>query len=151
MPTDFYEDLTVGEVRKFGDRPVTKAEIVEFAEQYAPQPFHIDEVAAKDSIFGELVASGVHVIAIVNRIVSDHFYGETAVLGGVRMDDVRFLRPVHPGDTLSVRLEIVEKRDSETHDDRGLARIRTTGFNQHDQRVIDMSVLGIYARMTRSE
>lgn len=151
VPTEFYEGLTVGEVREFGERTVTKAEIVEFAERYAPQPFHVDEEAAEDSIFGELVASGIHVIAIVNRVVSDHFYSETAVLGGLRMDDVRFLRPVRPGDTLSVRLEIVEKRESETHDDRGLARVRTTGINQHDERVLDMSVLGIYARGTRGQ
>lgn len=146
MSTLFYEDLTVGEVREFGERTVTRAEIVEFAERYAPQPFHVDEVAAEASIFGGLVASGVHTIAVVNRIVSDHFYHEAAVLGGVRMDDVRFLQPVHPGETLSVRLEVLDKRDSETHDDRGLVRVQTTGINQHDEPVIDLSVLGIYAR-----
>jgi acyl dehydratase len=120
--TRYYEDLTVGDVFETGGYTVTKEEIVEFAEQFDPQPFHVDEEAAAESMFGELVASGLHTLCLSVRLfVTDVVQGENGVanMGGLGMDDLRWHEPVRPGETLRVRVEVLEKTPSESRSDRG--------------------------------
>jgi len=131
----FYEDLTVGETETLGSYRVSKAEIVEFASQYDPQPFHLDETAAEDSIFGELVASGWHTGAICMRLVVEN-QEPIATLAGVGIDGLRWHAPVTPGDTIHAHAEVVDKRTSDRRDDRGYVTRRIEGFDQDGERLI---------------
>ena len=127
--TRYYEDLTVGDTYETGGYTVSKEEIVEFAEQFDPQPFHVDEAAAEESMFGELVASGLHTLCLSVRLfVTDFVQGEEGVanMGGLGMDDLRWHEPVRPGDTLRVRAEVVEKTPSESRSDRGYVEFHRT-------------------------
>lgn len=146
----YYEDIDVGDVDEYGEYEVTKAEIVEFAEQYDPQPFHVDEEAATESMFGELVASGWHTASIMMRLGVES-REDTAFLGSFGVDELRWKAPVKPGDTLRRRSEIIEKRPSESNDERGYVKIRTEGRNQDDEVVITMIGNGIIARRPDDE
>ena len=146
METVYYEDIEVGDVREFGEHTVTKAEIIEFAEKYDPQPFHVDEDAAEESAFGELIASGWHTAAICMRMLVDGPLGEQASMGARGVDELRWHRPVRPGDTLSVRTEVVDKRPSESAPDRGYVDSRLTGLNDDDEPVISWIGLGMVRR-----
>jgi acyl dehydratase len=119
--TLYFEDLAVGDTFEVGSHTVTKDEIVTFAEQFDPQPFHVDEEAATDSMFGELVASGLHTLCLSVRLfVTEFVQGEgMANMGGLGMDDLQWHEPVRPDDTLSLRIEVGEKTPSESRDDRG--------------------------------
>lgn len=144
MP-EYYEDVAVGDTRTFGERTVTKEEIVEFAEQYDPQPFHVDEAAAAESMFGGLIASGWHTAAICMRLFVDHMAEETWV-GARGVDELRWIRPVRPGDTLSVDVEVVEKRPDESNPAIGRVHTRLTASNQRDEAVISWIGLGMVRR-----
>ncbi|MFB6118918.1 MaoC family dehydratase [Halosegnis sp.] len=118
----YFEDLAVGDTFEAGSYTVTKDEIIEFAEQFDPQPFHTDEVAARDSMFGELVASGLHTLCLSVRLFVTQFVNPDdglANMGGLGMDNLRWHAPVTPGDTLSLEIEVVETSQSESRDDRG--------------------------------
>ncbi|MHB9287927.1 MaoC family dehydratase [Halobacteriales archaeon Cl-PHB] len=106
-----FEDIEVGERRAGGRYEVTKSAIVDFAEQFDPQPFHVDEEAAAESMFGGLVASGWHTGAIAMRLLHDVYMEDVAVLGALGVDDLRWVNPVRPGDTLTHEVEIVDKED----------------------------------------
>ena len=144
MP-DYYEDVEVGDTREFGERSVTKEEIVEFAEKYDPQPFHVDEEAASETIFGGLIASGWQTAAICMRLFVDNMADE-AWVGARGVDELRWIRPVRPGDTLSVEVEIVEKRPDETNPGLGRVHTRLTAYNQDDEAVISWIGLGMVER-----
>lgn len=135
----FYEDLVVGEVHRFGSRPVTREEVIEFASRYDPQPFHLDDAAAAQTHFGWLSASGWHTCAMTMAIIVErHKALGHQGLGSPGVDELRWLRPVYPGDTLSVETEILEKRRSATKPDRGIFRTATRVFNQDDVLVMSM-------------
>lgn len=142
----YYEDIEIGEVEEYGKYDVTKEEIKEFARKYDPQPFHLDEEAAKESIFGELVASGWHTAAIMMHLSVEGSDEETAFLGSFGIDELRWKAPVRPGDTLRRRSNVIEKRLSESRDDRGYVKSRIEGLNQNDDVVISMIGNGIYER-----
>lgn len=126
----FFEDVAVGERTRTGSLALTRESIVDFARLYDPQPMHMDEKAAKGSIFGALVASGWQTLGLTMRLmVEARPFGATPLIG-IEIDEIRFKRPVLPGDTLSAELEIIEKRVSKTRPDRGFLRGRTTTFNQ---------------------
>lgn len=133
-----YEDYEVGAVDEFGAYTVSKEEILEFAEQFDPQPFHVDEEAAKEGPFGELVASGWHTASLWMRMMVEHHYDEEASLGSPGVEDLRWMKPVRPGDTLSVRLEVVEKRPLESDPTRGLVTTDTEMLNQDRDVVMTM-------------
>jgi len=114
----YFEDVEVGSTATFGDYEVTAEEIKSFAEQYDPQPFHTDEDAAEESMFGGLIASGWHTMAICMRLTTEQ-PDPVAALAGVGADNLRWVAPVRPGDRLSLRTEVIEKRPSSRHDDRG--------------------------------
>ncbi|WP_137288312.1 MaoC family dehydratase [Natronorubrum halophilum] len=132
----YYEDIEVGDSQEFGEYHVTKAEIIEFAERYDPQPFHVDADAAEDSAFGELVASGWHTASICMRLFIDGRIQDRASMGARGVDELRWKQPVKPGDTLSIRTEVVDKRVSESDSRRGYVDTLLEGINQHEDVVI---------------
>lgn len=146
MAPMYYEDLEVGYVDEFGGRTVTRAEIIEFASKYDPQPFHINAEAASESVFDGLVASGVHTVALCNRMTVDYFFQDTAVAGGPGIEAVSMPRPVEPGDTLSVRVEIADKKPLESRPGKGLVKLDQTGLNHRDETVLEMTSLPFIAK-----
>ena len=127
----YFEDLVVGAETDFGSYDVTREEVIEFARKYDPQPFHLSDEAAAKTHFGRIAASGWHTCAmtmavIARKVVDD----EQAGLGSPGIDELRWLKPVYPGDTLNVRGEIIEKTPSRSKPDIGSFRTRTTVTNQ---------------------
>ena len=104
-----YEDVTVGATASFGEYEMTREEILRFAEQYDPQPFHTDEEAAEQSMFGGLVASGWHTAAVTMRMVVVGLLEDSGSMGAVGVDELRWPNPVRPGDVLSIEAEVVDK------------------------------------------
>ncbi|MGB9986065.1 MaoC family dehydratase [Salarchaeum japonicum] len=142
----YYEDFDVGDVEEFGSYTVSKEEIVEFAEQFDPQPFHVDEEAAKQSPFGGLIASGWHTASLWMKLMVEHHYDDAASLGSPGVEEIQWTEPVRPGDTLSVRLEVAEKRPLESDPGRGLLTTDTAMFNQDDEIVMTMRGKAFYER-----
>ena len=131
----YFEDYIVGEPVQGGSHKVTKDEIVAFASEYDPQPFHIDEDAANASVFGGLTASGFHTVAIQGRLIHT-FPEKTAVIAALGWDEVRFVNPVRVGDTLTIHLVCIEKRPSTSKPDRGVVRTSVTLCNQRGEDVL---------------
>ena len=127
----YFEDLVVGAQTDFGSYEVTREEVLEFAAKYDPQPFHLSDEGAADTHFGRLCASGWHTaamtMAVIARAVVD---AEQAGLGSPGIDELRWLKPVYPGDTLHVRGEILDKTPSRSKPEMGSFRTRTTVTNQ---------------------
>jgi acyl dehydratase len=131
----YFEDLSPGLTFKTGSRTLDAEAIKQFARDYDPQPFHTDEVAAKDTFFGELVASGWHTMAVTMRLLVDgEFKPAGGVIGG-GVDEFRWPIPVRPGDTLSAVSEVVESRPSKSRTDIGLVRVRHNTLNQRGETV----------------
>ena len=145
----YLEDFRTGPLGDLGRRTLTKEEILAFAREYDPQPFHIDEEAAARSIFGGLIASGWHTIGVCMRMIVDGFVNRTASLGSPGFDEVRWLKPVRPGDTLTVRGEILDIIPSGSKPDRGIIHVRYEALNQHGELVLTMLGLGMFERRPR--
>lgn len=145
-PEVFWEDLPVGKVIELGTREVTREEILEFADKYDPQPFHTDDEAAKDSIFGGLVASGWHTCAMAMRLLYDGLLLRAASLGSPGVDEIRWLKPVRPGDVLDARIAVVSSRPSKSKPDRGLIQTRWEVRNQDGEMVMTILGHGMYGR-----
>jgi acyl dehydratase len=122
-PKHCYEDIAVGQVVQLGTTRVTKTEIIAFARAFDPQPLHLDEEAAKATMIGRLCASGWHSCAVMMRLICDGFLLEAASLGSPGMEDVRFLKPVFPDDTLSGRFTCTAKRTLASRPGVGLCRM----------------------------
>jgi len=146
MPRRYFDDLRVGQVSEHGPRTVSREEIVGFAREFDPQPFHLDEEAARRSPYGGLIASGWHTAALCQRLVIDGIVNESTSLGSPGVDELRWLRPVRPGDTLRLRVECVETTPSRSKPDRGLARFRYEVRNQDGQVVMTMVGMALFAR-----
>lgn len=134
----YLEDITVGQVFQSDPVTVTAEEIVEFARKYDPQYFHIDEEAAKNSIYGGLIASGWHTCAVAQQLRYTCFIKGTAAMGSPGMDDLRWLRPMRPGDRLSIRITVQEVRPSTSKPDRGIVRSLSEILNQDGEIVSTM-------------
>ncbi|MFQ3318015.1 MAG: acyl dehydratase [Natronomonas sp.] len=148
----YFEDTDVGDVYELDGRyDVTKAEVKEFAENYDPQPFHLDEAAAEDSIFGSLAASGWHTASMCMRLLVDDFLEPETSMGARGVDELRWIQPVYPGDTLRVEVEILDKRISESRPEMGHIRTKLTGYNQHDDAVIEWKAKGMHRRREADE
>lgn len=140
----YYEDLVVGTKASFGRYDVTREEVVAFAEKYDPQPFHLSDEAAAETFFGRLSASGWHTAAMTMRMAVDNMRANRqAGLGSPGIDELKWLRPVYPGDTLRCESELLEKRLSASRPGMGITRGRTTVFNQHDQPVMTFVANGL--------
>ena len=144
----YWEDFPVGQTRDFGPMPVTREATVAFAQQFDPQPFHVDDAAAADSLFGRLSASGWHTCAMAMRMMCDSYLLDTASLGSPGIDNLRWLKPVFPGDTLSGRLTVLESRPMSSRPAVGLARSRWEVINQHGEPVLTMEGWGMFRRRT---
>ena len=120
----FFEDFSPGAVEHYGAYPVTREEIVSFASQYDPQPMHLDEAAGAASMLGGLAASGWHVCSMLMRMIADHVLAGSSGMGAPGIDEVRWLKPVRPGDVLSVRQTVLSVRASQSRPDRGFVRFR---------------------------
>lgn len=142
MPTEFYEDLSVGDAHEFGSYTVEKEDIVSFAEQYDPQPFHVDETAAERSMFGGLIASGWHTASVTMRMLVENIVRDSSITGAIGVDNLRWKQPVRPDDTLSVMTEVLDKEP--WNDDLGLVHSSTTVYNQNDTEVMSMVNLVLY-------
>ena len=142
----YFEDFPPGDVRESGARTVTREEILAFAREFDPQPFHIDEAAAKQTIYGGLIASGWHTIAIYMRLMWDSYLKDTASLGSPGVDEVRWLTPVRPGDTLRARFTVVDAVPSRSKPDRGIVRSLSEVFNQRGEVVMTLRGLGMFGR-----
>ncbi|MBK3732854.1 dehydratase [Azospirillum brasilense] len=126
----YLDDLTPGDRFTGGPATVTEEDIVAFARQFDPQPFHLDPEAARDSVFGGLAASGWHTAGLTMRMIVT---GDGALAGGfvgMGVEDIRWPLPTRPGDALRIESEVLEVRVSAKRPDRGIARVRTTTFNQ---------------------
>jgi acyl dehydratase len=134
--TLYLEDFTPGRVFELGSRALSAEEIVAFAREFDPQPFHLDDEAAKETFFGGLIASGWHSCAILMRLWCDAVLVEAAALGSPGVDEVRWLRPVRPGDLLTGRGEVLEARPSERRPERGTAVVRMSLTNQDGELVL---------------
>ena len=143
----YFDDLTEGDTRSFGSYAVTEDEILEFAGQYDPQWFHTDvERAESESIYGGLIASGWHTAAMTMRMIVDHHLEDAMALGALGVDNLRWPNPVFPGETLSVETEVVETRESESRDDRGVVKTRSWTVNQDGETKMEMTSIVLYAR-----
>jgi len=129
----YLEDIHVGDRFRSTDYNVTEREIVEYATRYDPQPFHTDPTAATKSVFGGLVASGWFTAAITMRLLAQSEIRIAGGLIGMGVDELRWPRPVRPGDTLHVDVEVLEVRPSRSHPDRGIVRVRNTTRNQKEE------------------
>jgi acyl dehydratase len=133
----YLEDLEVGRKSAFGCYQVTREEVLEFARKYDPQPFHLSDEAAAQTHFGRLAASGWHTCAMTMAMIVENLEAhEQAGLGSPGVDELRWLKPVFPGDTLRAETEILEVTPSRSKPDIGSFRSRCTVFNQHDQPVL---------------
>ena len=142
----YFEDVVVGDVRLTASKLVERDEIIAFARQFDPQPFHIDETAAKASIYGGLIASGWHTAAMTMRLMVDSFTGRISSTGSPGFDDLRWLKPVRPGDRIHVRQTCIEKIPSKSRPSLGVCKFRTEVLNQNDETVMSLISIALYNR-----
>ena len=145
--TIHFEDLVVGAQTYFGSVHVTREEVIAFAEKYDPQPFHLSDEEAAKTHFGRIAASGWHTCAMVMGVIARHVTDQKqAGLGSPGIDELRWLKPVYPGDTLHVRGEIMEKTPSRSKPDIGSFRTRTTVTNQDNVPVLTFTSIVLMRR-----
>ena len=145
----FLDDFTEGSIFETEGKTVSEAEILEFAFQYDPQSFHMDVEAAKEGPFGGLIASGIQTMAIGLRLLLQaQVFAPGASMGSPGMDELRWLKPVRPGDTLRMRGEVLEVKPSRSKPGRGLLRYHMTIFNQHGEDVMSMVGMQLIKRRT---
>ena len=139
----YYEEISAGETFECGSKTVSRDEIIRFAEQYDPQPFHVDEEHARQTMFGGLIASGLHTLSICNGLATDGAYENLAILGGYGIDELRFHEPVYPGDCLSVTVEVSQKHGIDRQLDRGDVDFRVSGFVEDGSEKISWTALAM--------
>jgi acyl dehydratase len=142
-PTLHWEDFPAGAVLEFGGVTLTREAILDFARQFDPQPFHLDDAAAEASLFGGLSASGWHTCALTMRMMCDAYLRRSASLGSPGIDELRWLQPVRPGDTLRVRMEVLQARPMASRPGVGLVLHDWTVINQRGERVMTMRGWGM--------
>ena len=145
-PRFHWEDFPVGSVREFGAYRVTREEVLAFASAYDPQPFHLSDEAAEKSLFGRLAASGWHTCAMTMRMLCDGYLLESASLGSPGIDNLRWHKPVYPGDTLHVDYTVLEARPMASRPGVGLVKSQTEVKNQHGEVVLSMNGWGMFRR-----
>lgn len=137
----YFEDIEIGETQEFGEYRFTREEILEFGRKYDPQPFHADEEAAEDTIFGGLIASGWHTTAVTMKLLVENREENAATVGGSGADEVRWHQPVSPGDVIAVSAGTVEKRDAPDLPGLGHVHHDITGVDPDGQPVITWTAL----------
>ena len=148
----YFEDIEVGTVEEFGHYEVTREEIIEFARKYDPQPFHLSEEAGRAMHFGGLCASGWHTCAMVMRMVVDNIPdSDTSSLGSPGIDELRWKKPVYPGDILRIRSTIADKRESRSRPDMGTLFLDNEVYNQRDELVMTFKPIVMHKRRPKPE
>ncbi len=142
----YFEDIHPGEVVELSSYVVTREEILDFARKYDPQPFHVDDEAARESPFGGLVASGWHTAAIFMRLFVDGILSESASMGSPGVEGIRWTAPVRPGDVLTGRVHVVAATPSETRPDRGTVVTESEVTNQDGEVVMTLRARGFFRR-----
>jgi acyl dehydratase len=142
----YFEDFVPGLTQEFGPTAVDEAEIVEFARRYDPQPIHTDPEWARTGPFGGLIASGWHTTALMMRLLVEQYLPSAASLASPGIDELRWLRPVRPGDELRVRVTVIEARPSVSKPDRGLLRSRIEVFGPDGSAVMTLIALNMIRR-----
>lgn len=142
--TRYFDDFVVGEVIGLGSVDVTEVAILEFAREFDPQPFHIDPEAARDTPYGGLIASGWHTCSLYMRLLCDGLVADSSSQGSTGMEELRWLAPVRPGDTLTGRYTVLDARRSSTKPHRGTVTFRSEMLNQHGEVVLRMVGRGLY-------
>jgi acyl dehydratase len=142
----YFDDYVEGDVHRFGSVLVDADEIVAFAKLYDPQTFHTDPEAARKTQFGGLIASGWHTCGLMMRLYAEHYLTHVASLASPGLDELRWLKPVRPGDRLSVRVTVLKAAPSKSKPDRGAVTSFIEVFNQADEAVMSMKVVNIIAR-----
>ena len=145
--TIYFEDLEVGHVTDFGSYKVTREEVIDFARKYDPQPFHLSDEAAAKTHFGRLAASGWHTCAMTMAVIARHVVDdEQAGLGSPGVDELRWLKPVYPGDTLHVRGTVLEKTPSRSRPEMGSYKTSLNVTNQDDEPVMRYTSIALIRR-----
>jgi len=139
----YFEDYVAGAVFEYGAITLTEREIVEFAKQFDPQYIHTDPRAAAEGPFGGLIASGWHTAAIMMRLFVDHYLSHVASMASPGIDELRWSRPVRPGDTLSIRVSVLEANRSRSKPDRGMVRSLVEVLNQNREVVMSLKAMNI--------
>ncbi|MCL4540295.1 MAG: MaoC family dehydratase [Bacteroidetes bacterium] len=142
----YFEDYTAGSVHEFGNIAVDEDEMIAFARRFDPQPFHTDPEAAKLSVFGGLIASGWFTAGLLMRALVDNYVSQVASLGSPGVDELLWLKPVRPGDTLSVRVTVLETQRLRSKPDRGFVRTFAEVFNQDGDAVMTVKSGGFVRR-----
>lgn len=142
----YLEDFTVGARRDLGSRSVTEAEIVAFARDFDPQPFHVDESAASESFFGGIIASGWHTCSIAMRLIVDGFLNDSASMGSPGVDTIRWKKPVRPGDALTLAMTTTAVTPSRSKPDRGIVTNELEMRDQHGDVVMTMTAMTMIGR-----
>ena len=142
----YFEDFKPGDRFESAGKTLSESEILEFAFRYDPQPNHLDVGAANDGAFGGLIASGFQTLVVAFRMLWQTGVFAAASLGSPGADELRWLKPVRPGDTLRAVIEVVETRPSNSKPDRGICRVKWQVYNQHDDVVMTMTTIQILAR-----
>ena len=139
----YFEDYLPGSVFEFGQISLTAGEIIEFARRFDPQFIHTDPEAAERGPFAGLIASGWHTASVMMRLFADHFLSRVASIVSPGVDELRWLSPVRPGDTLSIRVTVLEAKRSNSKPDRGSVRTFVEVFNQQNQVVMTLKGVNI--------
>lgn len=142
----YFEDFFPGQEIALGNRTVSEEEIIAFATQFDPQPFHVDHDAAANSIFKGVIASGWHTCSMMMRLVVDHLMGESSSMGSPGLDGVRWLLPVRAGDTISVSYLTTKVKPSASRTDRGVVWSKWTATNQHGEAVCTIEGMIMFGR-----
>jgi acyl dehydratase len=138
VPRYYFEDFSPGWVAEYGPRRVTREEMIGFAAQYDPQPMHLDEEAARGTMLGGLGASGWHTCCIMMKIIADGLLLDSASMGAPGVDEVRWLKPVRPGDSLTVRGSVLSTRPSHSRPDRGFVNFHWEVYNDRAEKVMTL-------------
>jgi len=139
----YFEDYVAGAVHELGSISVDEAEVIAFGKRFDPQRFHTEPAAAKHSSFGGLIASGWHTASLMMRLFVKHYLSRVASLGSPGVDELRWLKPVFPGDRLSVRVTVTEATRSRSKPDRGIVRSYIEVLNQRNEIVMTMKALNM--------
>jgi acyl dehydratase len=139
----YFEDYTPGSVSEYGSITVEEADIIDFAKRYDPQEFHVNPEAAARGPFGGLIASGWHTCSLVMRILVEQYLSKESSLGSPGIDELRWLRPVRPRDTLSIRVTVLEAKRSQSKPDRGMVRTLLEVKNQNGEVVMSLKAMNL--------
>jgi acyl dehydratase len=146
VPADqrYFEHYLPGSVFEFGEIEVNEADVIEFAERFDPQSLHVDPVAAESGPFGGLIASGWHTAGLMMRLFTDHYLSSVASLASPGVDELRWIRPVRPGDLLRVRVVVLSANRSRSKPDRGMVRSGIEVLNQRGEVVMSVTAMNLF-------